>query len=151
MSVSNEVSGVKLEYVLREIKGKLPDNTVKFSDKENANVFTQKNIVNPVIVFFPNKTTQVLSSKRAEALGFFRTPNIMNFSQVEDSSTAAGRFKFAVRDADRKNAWLSLETSIINNCIAKGGHPLPLEVNYSPESFYYGDNEINTTNVELVA
>lgn len=139
MSTTGEISGVMLEYVLRRVEGKVMTSIVKFDPDLGENVRKEVAIRHPVIVFFPNRTSRVMSEKDAERAGFMRQPEIMNFAQVADQRTPAGRYKNAIRSADRKQAWLEMEVTLINRIIEKSGHPLALENTYSQSSVYLDD------------
>lgn len=136
MSVTGEISGVTLTHVARRIDGDIETTTTKFDPKIGENVKKPSTVKNPVIVFFPNGMSQVMTEKRADSLGFLGQPEILNFAQVEDQQTAAGRYKHAIRDDQRRMAWLEMEQSVVNACISKSGHPLPLDCVYSDESVY---------------
>lgn len=136
MSVTAELSGVALAYVAREIIGNIDTTRTKFDTKIGENVVSIVALQDPVIVFFPSGTTQVLSANRAKALGFLEQPEIMNYASVQDGKSAAARYKNAIREKDRVDAWLMLENAIIQKCVSKSGHPLPLDCTYSDKSFY---------------
>ena len=138
MSVAGEISGVTLNYVAREVQGNIPCTLTKFDKDLGENVHEMTKVKEPVIVFFPNGTTQVMSRKRAEGLGFLEQPDILNFASVQDSKTPAGRYKNAIRESDRLNAWLTMENAVIQRCVSKSGHPLPLDCTYSDYSLYMG-------------
>ena len=141
MSVTGELSGVVLAYVVREIIGPIYTTTTKFDAKLGENKETVAEVKDPVIVFFPNKTTQVLAAERAKILGFLQQPEIMNYASVQDGKTAAARYKNAIREKQRIDAWLDMENTIIQGCVAKSGHPLPLDCVYSDKSFYLTETE----------
>lgn len=136
MSITGEVSGVTLSYVAREVEGDIMTVKTKFDDKLGENVQKETKVVDPVIVFFPNNTSQVMARKTAEERGFLAQPEILNFAQVQDQKTAAGRYKNAIKNEDRIQAWLDMENKIITDCVAASGHPLALDCNYSDKSVY---------------
>lgn len=136
MSVTSEFSGVGLAYVAREVIGTVTSTTVKFDAKLNENVEKENVVKDPMIVFFPNGTTQVLSAERAKILGFLEQPEIMNYASVQDGKSPAARYKNAIRERDRLDAWLDMENKVITGCVSKSGHPLPLDCDYSKTSFY---------------
>lgn len=141
MPTTGEIRGVGLAYVARRITGKVIKHVARFEKKEDANVLTEKPVTDPVIVFMSNGTSQILSYKRAEELGFLRLPKVLNLAQVEDGDSPAARYKNAIRDRDRLEAWMDMELAVINRCIAKTGHPLPLDADYSKESIYFEDEK----------
>lgn len=141
MSVTSEYSGVGLAYVARQIDGVIMTTSTKFDTKLGENVTKETEVRNPVIVFFPNGTTQVLAGDRAKILGFLEQPEIMNFESVQGGKSPAARYKNALREKDRMDAWHDLENAVINRCVSKSGHPLPLDCDYSKKSFYLYENE----------
>lgn len=122
--IAGEVSGVMLTHVARAVDGIVMTETVKFNVKEGKNIKTEVEVKDPVVVFFPNKTTQVMSLADAEMKGFLQMPSIMNFDQVQDQNTPAGRYKFAMMPRDKMEAWMVMEDTLISRCISKTGHPL---------------------------
>jgi hypothetical protein len=142
-----EIKGVTLNYVARALETEgsegITVSKTSFDKKEGANEQTEETLEDGVIVFFPNKTVQVMSMKRAEGLGFLRQPEILNLSQVEGQNTPAGRYKNAIKTSDRIKAWGDMENSLIQSCIARSGHPLPLDVHYSDKSIYLTSEEKN--------
>jgi hypothetical protein len=141
MSVGGEISGVGLSYVAREIKGSIPYKKTKFDAKLGENVYTDGELEKPVIVFFSNGTTQVFSMKRAEAMGFLVQPDVMNIASVQDAKTPAGRYKNAIKESVRLDAWQMMEEAVIQRCVAKTGHPLPLDCSYKSNSIYFDADE----------
>jgi hypothetical protein len=140
-----EVSGVMLGYVARKVTGKVMVNKTRFDDESGENVISEVAMKEPVIVFFPNKTCQVFERKIAEQRGFLQQPQVMNLAQVEDTHTAAGRYKSALRDSDRLQAWLDMENAIVTGCISSTGHPLDIDgVRYSDKSMYFTENVKST-------
>lgn len=140
MSFSGEVSGVILSYVTREItEGEIPHSTVKFNKSKGENERTETTLKSPVVVFFPNKTCAVFSAKEAEEKGFMKQPDIINFEQVTDNKTAAGRFKFSMKMDQKIAAWTEMEDALIQLCVSKSGHPLPLDCRYSEKSMFAGE------------
>lgn len=137
MSASAEVSGVTLRYVTREIIGDIEVDKTEFDENTRENVLKKGKVKDPVIVFFPNKTSQVMARKRAEEKGFLNRPDILNFSQVTDQHTAAGKFKHALHEDERQAAWLDLENAVISKCVGRSGHPVNLECQISDESVYF--------------
>lgn len=137
MATAGEFKGVRLAYVARTIKGDIKTVETHFDKKNNENVQKEVKVKEPVIVFFPNGTSQVFPAKVAEKKGFLTQPDIINLDTVgSDTKTAAGRYKNAIRVKDREDAWLQMENNIVTSCIAKHGHPLPLDVVYSDQSMY---------------
>jgi hypothetical protein len=136
MSMTGEVAGVVLAYVTREIIGDIKTTKTSFDPIQKENVKEEALVVDPVIVFFPNRTTQVLPRNVAEQKGFLSQPEVLNFSQVQDQKTPAGRYKNALREVDRKQAWLDMEQAVITGCVSASGHPLPREAMYNENSIF---------------
>ena len=141
MPATAEVSGVVLRHVTREVIGKVSQTITKIvqdpATQSFENVSEEREMKDPVIVFFPNKTCQVMPSALAERKGFLGMPEVLNLATVEDHSTPAGRYKNALRLEDRQAAWYEMETTLINRCISGSGHPLPIDTTYSKDSFYF--------------
>lgn len=135
-ATTGEISGVMLSYVAREVIGDIKTTKTKFDAKLGENVQTEVTVKNPIIVFFPNRTSQVMPRAKAEQKGFLRQPEVLNLAQVQDQQTAAGRYKNAIRSSDRIDAWLEMEERVITDCVSGSGHPLPLDCNYSKNSVY---------------
>lgn len=142
MAVMSDNGGAVLQYVTRMVDGELPDNKVKFDKSSNKVVkIQQDNVETKVIVFFPNRSVQVMNIKDAERKGFLRQPDILGFESVVDAQSAAGQYKFAMRIEDRADAWLKMENALIGHCISKNGIPLPHGVGYSNRSLWTNANE----------
>jgi len=139
MSISSDTTG-QLMYVLREIVGKVERTIRKIEDGTRNKVLElvpkDRDIKEPVIVMFPNGTSQVMTLFEAESRGFTRQPAIMNFEQVQDASTAAGRYKHAMMLEQKQAAWMEMETAIINTVLSSCGKPLPDGAEISEKSFY---------------
>lgn len=143
MSATAEVQGVFLSYVAREIvQGTINKTVTKFDNKLRENVQKKKAIEEPIIVFFPNGTSQVMSRKIAEGKGFFEQPTVINLGSVNDQTTPAGRYKHALQDRARISAWKDLEQQVINTCIEKSGHPLSRDCLFSDQSIYFDEQPI---------
>lgn len=137
MSVGQEVAGVTLQYVAREVTGDIMTTAAQRDAKNGGIVERNKKLKEPVIVFFSNGSTLVMERSSAETRGFLKTPEVMNLSQVTDTATPAGRFKHAFRDEDRQQAWMDLEQAVITKCTSRSGHPLPLDARVSEQSIYF--------------
>jgi hypothetical protein len=137
MAVNSEVAGVSLSFVTRQVIGDILDTKTRFDPLTGENITEEIKVKDPVIVFFPNGTSQVMSSKHAEGAGYLNQPEIMNISMVGDQRTPAGRYKNAIREEDRCRAWLDLEGVVINKCIGKSGHPLPLDCRVDENSLFF--------------
>jgi len=141
MSVTGELSGVGLAYVTRAVIGEIKTTKTKFDTKLGENVTSETSVKDPVIVFFPNGTTQLLAADRAKILGFLEQPEIMNYSSVQDGKSPAARYKNAIRERDRIDAWLMMENAVIQRCVSKSGHPLPLDCIYADTSLYLSNEK----------
>ncbi len=125
-----------LEHVVRPVDGNIYYKTCKRNTKTKELEFEEKVMENPVIIFFYRGSTTVMEGKEAEAKGFMEQPTILNFDAVQDNNSNAGKFKFAMNMKTRASAWMEMENQIIQKCISKHGHPLPLDVTYSTNSMY---------------
>lgn len=137
MSATAEVQGVVLSFVTRVVKGAIPRTLTEYDEETKELAHKEVAIKEPVLVFFPNGTSQVLSSDQAEKKGFLGSPEIINFVSVTDAKTPAGRYKFAIRDKDRHDAWLEMEDNIIRHVLSKSGNPLPEGVTYERTSILF--------------
>lgn len=132
------VTGPILAYVAREvISGDVFTSVTKFDAKLKENIQSEEKVKNPVVVFFPNQSCQVMSMKAAEKKGFLKQPEILNFTDASDQVSAAGRYRNALREDARLQGWNDLENDIISACVSASGHPLPLDCRYSDNSIYY--------------
>jgi len=139
MSATTEIQGVVLSYVTRLVTGEVLTTQTRY-DVDDQELKTQElSIEEPVIVFFPNGTSQVFASKNAAKKGFLETPEILNFASVEDQKTPAGRFKFAIRDDQRRQAWLDMEENVVRRVLSKSGNPLPAGVDYEKKSLFFSE------------
>lgn len=141
MSFGTDVGLATLAFVTRSLKGSISQEKVKFDPKKKENVREHSKVFEPVIVFFPNGTCQVLPMKTAKSKGFLERPSILNFEAVTDASTVAGKFKFAMTDEERNKNWLLMEEAVINRCLARTGHPVPLDVEISEQSIFAPKHE----------
>lgn len=141
MSFGADSSGAVLEYVTRDVNGVVFTTKSRWDKAKGEIVTSEVPVEDPVIVFFPTGTAQVLPLKVAEAKGFLEVPNILNFQEVVDQQSIAGKFKFALTPAARNEAWLRLENLVISGCISQRGHPLPEGVTYSQKSAFVETEE----------
>lgn len=137
MAVGQDTKGAFLSYVTRKINGTILTTQTRFNEKTRKQEEEEIEVKNPVIVFFPNRTSQVMSAAVAERLGFLHTPTIVNMNTVDDQESPAGRVKFGINDATRYAGWMELEGHIISRCLAKGGYPIPRDAEYDEESLFY--------------
>lgn len=131
-------------YVAREVLGEIPVVLNKPIKNEDGTVGIEKipsTIKDPVIIFFPNGTSQVMSSKVAGKHGFLDTPDIMGHESVKDPKTPAGRYLMAMSMKERRRGWMDMEMMIINNVLSTAGTPLPRNVEFSEKSIYIDDDE----------
>ena len=144
MSFGPDLGGARLAYVAREVKGTIETTQTRFKSDKNGghNEQTVVEVKDPVIVFFPNRSVRVMPLKEADRLGFLKQPTVLNFEAVTDQNSVAGRFKFAINDSARHDAWKQMEQSIIANCQRKGGRPLPDGVTFSSDSIYLTSKEV---------
>lgn len=146
MGKNSSVSGVFLDYVAREVEDDITVMKTKFNPKKGENEQKEEILKDPIIVFFPNGTSQVMSTERAEANGFLVRPEVIGIDSVKDTESFAGKYKNAFNPEERMTAWKGLESEIINKCISTTGHPLDLGTMYSDKSIYLNEKEnVNVT------
>jgi len=136
MSMGADTGGAVMEFVAREIIGDIPKMVSKFNEKTRETEQKATKVKNPVIVFFPNGTSQVMPLKQAEKGGYTRQPKLLNLQAVDDSETLAGRFKFAMTSEDRIEAWMMMENSVIDRAQGRNGRPVPEGCKISDKSLY---------------
>ena len=128
-----------LSFVTRPVTGTIEIEKTVFDKKERVNNKVKAIIKEAVIVFFPNRSSQVMSVKEADRRGYMAQPDIMNFEAVTDAKSPAGRYKFAMRMKDRLEAWQAMEDAVVNACVSKSGHPLAIEATYSKRTMFFDD------------
>lgn len=133
-----EAAGATLSFVTRRVIGEV------LTEKTNFNEETQKiekkvtPVVDPVIVFLPSGSVILLSEEEAARRGLLEMPEVLNIEEVNDTKTAAGKWKFAMNDAQRQKAWLILEQAVIRACTARGGYPLDAtSAKFAEHSIYF--------------
>lgn len=119
MSLTEGMKGPRLEFVVRELKGEIkrPHHTVKGKKIETVLVPEPAGY----IVYMPNGHSYRLSREQLVKRGYDRQPSIINFEQVQDTKSPAGKYKFAMDDRQRKVAWKALEDEVIKSCIRRHG------------------------------
>jgi len=128
-----------LTFVTRPVTGTVKMEKTIFDKKSRENSKVAVELLDPVIVFFANRSSQVMSGKEATRRGYLQQPEIMNFESVSDAKSAAGRYKFAMRMQDKLEAWQQMEDAVISACISKCGHPLDLDTTYSKRTMHFDD------------
>jgi hypothetical protein len=134
IGAATDVGPATLAFVTRVVTGSIETTVTKYDKKLKETVQEVVAVRDPVIVFFPNGTCQVMPAKIADLKGFLEMPKILNFEAVTDADTVAGKFKFALSDAQRKKHWLEMEQAVISRCMRRSGHPLPKNVDVSDHS-----------------
>lgn len=119
MSMTEGMKGPRLEFVVREMKGEKlrPHHTVE----KGKLVTTLKKEPAGYIVYMPSGQSYRLTQRELVKRGFDRQPGIINFDQVNDTKTPAGRYKHAMDDKTRRAAWKALEEQVIQACIRRHG------------------------------
>lgn len=119
MPAFGHMQGARLEFVVRPLKGKRQAPVHKI---EKGKIVTATRPVDAgFIVYTPMGQTYRLSKEELVKKGYDRQPEIMNFDQVKDTKSPAGRFKHAMNDAQRQKAWKDLEMQVIRSCERKHG------------------------------
>lgn len=128
MSASHTMKGARLEFVLREFKGVRTLKKHRFDAKKKKIVPTVVKEEGGYLLFTPSGHAYYLTKQEALDRGYLnRRPKILNFDQVNDTETPAGKFKFAVRQEDKEAAMVELEKEIIKLCTSRGGPIVPGE------------------------
>jgi len=123
----DNLKGARLSHVLKPLKGKRVSfkHSVKDGKVEGEKVEEDAGFM----LYLPNGHSQRLTKEQVAKSGLLNSePMIINFDQVNDNKSAAGRFKFARTDAARKAAWRELENQLIHLCDrSSGGSTLTIE------------------------
>jgi len=151
MSFGQDIGGATLAFVTRVVEGPITMETTAFNPDTSKNEKTKVEVEEPVIVFFPNGSSQVLPAKQAEKMGYLAQPVILNFEAVDKPDTIAGKFKFAMSEQDRKTYWIQMEQHVISACMRKGGYPIPRNCNVSETSLMFSDVKPKQTRKEKEA
>ena len=138
MSIRADTGGAVLAFVTRLVKGEVLCEVTIFNAKTDKNEKQLVPVDEPVIVFFPNGSCQVLSFSEAHRRGFTSQPDILNFDSVNDTKTIAGKLKFAMNEEAKQEYWLQMEQVVIGACTSRGGYPLDYDkARYSDESILF--------------
>lgn len=121
MSATHQMQGARLEYVCRKIQGTVAKQTVKWDAKAKKLVRVTKEVGDAYMLYLPTGHSYRLTATEVVTKGFDRQPNILNFERVNDTKTAAGRFKHAVNQETKEAAWRELEDEVVKLCIRKHG------------------------------
>lgn len=125
--------GPRLEFVVRELKGNRTRVTRKMTGtvKKLANGGEKTNYKMEEVpkkepagymVYFPSGNSTRLTRKELLQRGYDRQPAIINFEQVNDTKSPAGRFKYAIDEKTKALAYKQLEEQVIKACKRRGGH-----------------------------
>lgn len=121
MSLSAEMKGARLEFVVRELRGQVEHVKCSWDPKKKKIVHVKTKQDAGYMLYLPNGSSYRLSSTQLVERGFDRQPNIINLDAVKSTDSPAGRFKFAITDQARAKAWAELEKAVIDNCIRRKG------------------------------
>lgn len=121
MSAASQMQGARLEFVVRELKGKITRPVTVFDVKQKKLVHTLRSVDAGYMVYLPNGHSYRLTRKELVRRGYDRQPEVLNFDKVTDTKSPAGRFKFAVNMEIRSKAWTELEDEVIKACVRKHG------------------------------
>lgn len=131
-SVSGELSGPRLEFVVRKLAGSVMRSIATWSEAEKKIVNIPKEVPAGYMVFLPNGQSYRLSEKELKRRGFDRPPNILGFEQANNDKTAAGRFKLAISEEARKKAYGDLEKEVVDVAMKKVGRMDNMLTDYNP-------------------
>jgi hypothetical protein len=132
MGVGTDLKGPRLEFVVRKIPGSVARQIASFDDIENKIVPIDKTQPAGFMVFLPNGHSYRMSQKELDKRGFNRTPNILGFAEANDTNTAAGRFKLAATDAERKKAYGEMEAEVVKASMNRAGTMANMITGYDP-------------------
>lgn len=118
---SEGMKGPRLEFVVRPLKGKVKATRHGFNSAKKKIETVQVTEDAGYLVYLPNGHSYRLTKAQLVKHGYDRQPTILNFDQVNDVKTPAGRYKFAMDDVQRKKAWIELEDQVIKACIRRHG------------------------------
>lgn len=136
MSMRADIGVATLAFVTRVVKGKISSEKTVFNERTRENEKIEAEIVDPVIIFFPTKSCVVLPMDEAERMGYLKQPTILNFDQVKDAETIAGRFKYSIIEEEKRNCWKMMEDALIQSCISRGGYPIPRDAEVDDNSIF---------------
>lgn len=138
MSFGQDNAGAVLSFVTRRVKGEVLTEVSQFDEKSEKNEKKYVPLEDPVIVFLPSGSVVLLSEAEAERRGLMEEPDILGIAEVNDTKSAAGKWKYAMNDKQRQAAWLVMEKAVIRGCTSRGGYPLDAtKAQYSEDSIYY--------------
>lgn len=118
---SEGMKGPRLEFVVRAVKGKVKVPYHNFDPTKKKIVTALKTEDFGYLVYLPNGHSYRLNKDQLKKYGYDRQPTILNFDQVNDTKTPAGRYKFAMDDNQRQKAWTDLEDQVIKSCVRRHG------------------------------
>jgi hypothetical protein len=138
MSFGQDNAGATLSHVTRRVTGEVLTETCAFDEKSEKNEKKYVPLKEPVIVFLPSGSVILLSEEEAERRGLMDEPDIIGIAEVNDTKSAAGKWKFAMSDKQRQAAWLIMEKAVIRLCTSRGGYPLDAtKAKFSEDSIFY--------------
>jgi len=135
MAVSTVMQGARLTYVLRKVDGPVTQLKRKWDAKLKHIVTDTVAVKDAYMLYLPTGHSYRLTHKQVIEKGFDKQPSIMNFERVNNAETNAGKFKFAINDEARQEAWRALEDEVIRLCRRKQG---PAE--HSEEEMSHGQS-----------
>jgi|SRR6478752_2077947 len=114
--------GPRLEFVVRPAKNKVMRAKVSFDPTSRKNVERVVEIDEKAfIVYMPNGHSYRLTASELARRKLDRQPSIISFETVNDTTSPAGRYKFALNDEQRQKAWRDLENQVIRSCQRRHG------------------------------
>lgn len=121
------MQGARLEFVVRAVKGKVKRPVHSWNPKENKIDATMREEPGGYIIYTPFGQSYRLTQAEFVRRGFDRQPQILNFDKVNDTTSPAGRYKHAMTDKARQEAWTDLEKEVIKLCVRRHGPILAKE------------------------
>lgn len=124
MAATNEMKGARLEYVLKPVTSLVTRTVTKYDAKTKK--LRQEEVKDDkrkyFMLYLPSGHSYRLTQEEVVRRGYNKPPSILNFDRVVDNRSAAGRFKFAMNDTARSEAYAELENEVIKLCRRKTGY-----------------------------
>ncbi len=102
MSANSQMKGARLEFVVRQLKGKRTKVAHSFNPKTRKIEATKTEEDAGYMLYLPSGQSYRLSATELVERKYDRQPEIINLDKVQDTKTPAGRFKFALDEKRRQ-------------------------------------------------
>ncbi len=131
MSMTSEMKGPRLEFVVYKLPGTVERETFLLDADTGQNTPTTETVEAGYMVFTPMGSCQRLSKEQLSKQGYNREPVILSRDKAAGSKGAAGEFVNALTETARKKAWAKMEREVISACIGKGVPISAVVANYN--------------------